>query len=101
MRIKKGDIVQIIAGRDRGKTGKVLRVDKGSDRILVEGINVFKKRVKPKRQGEKGQNITLPRPVAAANILPQCPVCGRGVRVGFRSEGALKTRYCRRCKSVL
>ncbi len=101
MRIKKGDTVQIISGKDRGKTGKVLRVS-DTAQILIEGLNMYKKRARPKRQGEKGEMVTLPRPVHESKVLPYCGTCGKGARVGFRREkDGSSVRYCRRCKNVL
>jgi large subunit ribosomal protein L24 len=102
MRIKKGDTVYIRSGKDGGKTGKVLRVDSSAGTVLVEGLNMYKKRSRPRKQGEKGEMINLPRPLNASKVMPYCSSCGRGVRVGFRSDGKVSTvRYCKRCQSVL
>lgn len=99
MRIKKGDTVKILSGKDRGKTGGVIRVLPRENKILVEGINVYKKRVRPKRQGQKGETVLLPRPIAAAKAMPVCGNCKRAARVGFRTEGGTKIRYCKKCES--
>lgn len=68
MKIKKGDTVKILAGKDRSKTGKVVQVLPKKDRVVVEGINIFKKHVKPKREGEKGQTVEMPRSVHISNV---------------------------------
>lgn len=101
MYIKKGDNVQIMAGKDRGKRGKVLSVDKRSGRALVEGVNVFKKHQRPKRQGEKGEIVNVSRPLNAANIMLVCSSCDKPVRVGYKKEGGEKVRYCKKCKSTI
>ena len=101
MRIKKGDTVQIITGKDRGKSGKVMRVNPQQERVIVEGLNLYKKHVKPRRQGEKGQVVEVPRPIHASNVLPWCGSCRKGVRVGMRGEGSSRTRYCKSCNTAI
>lgn len=101
IRIKKGDTVKISIGKDRGKTGKVLRVLAKENRVLVEGLNVFKKRQRPRRQGEKGETVMVPRPLQMANVLPVCPSCGTGVRIAVKGEGEGKSRSCRKCGTIL
>lgn len=99
IRIKKGDTVKIITGKDRGKTGKVLRVDVKTERILIDGLNVFKKHARPRKQGEKGEIVSVPRPVQASNVMPVCPSCGTGVRVGAKNEGGARVRICKKCST--
>ena len=101
MVIKKGDTVAVIAGKDRGKTGKVLRIDPEALRVVVEGVNLYRINVRPKREGDRGQIVTLPRPIAGSNVMLYCNSCGRGVRVGMRIDGANKRRQCKRCKADL
>lgn len=101
MKIKKGDTVQIITGKDRGKSGKVLRVTAEGMRAMVEGLNVFKKHSRPRREGAKGEIVSVSRPVHISNLLLQCPRCNKGVRIGYRIEGEKKTRYCKKCKGEL
>lgn len=97
MRIKKGDTVKILSGKDRAKTGKVLRVDPLGERILVEGVNLRKKHVRSKRQDKKGEIILLPAPVAAAKLMPMCSHCKKPTRPRFVKGDAGKTRVCRSC----
>ena len=68
LHVKKGDTVQIIAGKDKGKTGKVLKALPSQNRVLVEGINVYKKHVKPRSAEEKGQTVMIPRSIHASNV---------------------------------
>jgi large subunit ribosomal protein L24 len=101
MKIKKGDNVFVLVGKDRGKTGKVIDVDSKRLRVTVEGINLYKKHVRPRRQGEKGQIVTVPRPIHISNVLPLCAACGKASRVGYRMDGKTKVRYCKSCKAVI
>ena len=97
MKLKKGDQVQIIKGKDRGKTGVISRVLSEENRIVVEGINLFKKRVRPKRQDQKGETVLLPRPLAIPNAMLLCRNCKETTRVGYRFESDEKVRYCKNC----
>ena len=99
MKIKKGDNIKIIKGKDRGKTGKVLKTFVKENKVLVEALNLFKKRVSPKRQGEKGEIVTVPRPVPASNVMLVCPGCKNAVRIGYSIEGDVKKRICKKCQS--
>lgn len=101
IRIKKGDTVKISTGKDRGKTGKVLRVLVKENRVLIEGLNIFKKHRRPRREGEKGETILVPRPMQMANVLPVCPSCGIGVRIATKGEGEGRLRSCRKCGTIL
>ncbi|MEK7146889.1 MAG: 50S ribosomal protein L24 [Patescibacteria group bacterium] len=101
MKIKKGDIIKISKGKDRGKTGKVIKVDPVSNKITVEGLNLFKKHSRPKRQGQKGEVILVARPLNVANAMIVCPACKQAVRVGFRFENETKLRLCKKCNSKI
>src|SRR3989344_6399171 len=101
MKIHKGDTVQIMTGKDSKKKGKVLAIDYKTSRVLIEGLNLFKKHKKPKKQGERGETISVARPVNVANVALYCSSCSRPVRVGFKIEGEKKTRICRKCKTNL
>lgn len=101
MRIKKGDTVKIIAGKDKGKTGKVLAVLSEAGRVTVEGVNVFTKRMRPKRQNQKGETVQLPRPLTISNAMLVCPNCKKATRVGMRIDGASKVRYCKKCEATI
>ncbi len=101
MKIKKGDQIQIIAGKDKGKAGKVLRVIPGNLRIVVEGLNLIKKHMKPKKGGEKGQRIEVPASINISNVMLVCPKCGKLTRVGFKVNKEDKLRICKKCKSEI
>jgi large subunit ribosomal protein L24 len=99
MRIKKGDQVKIISGKDRGKSGTVLNVFPAKGRATVEGLNLYKKRVRPKRQGQKGETVLVPRPMSASKIMLVCSSCKKAVRASFRFESGRKVRYCKKCQA--
>lgn len=102
MKIKKGDSVKILRGKDRGKVGKVIRVAPELEKVVVEGLNLHVKHQRPRRQGEKGQRIQFPAPLSLANVMLVCPSCGKPSRVGFLvREGGGKRRQCKHCHSVL
>ena len=101
MKIIKGDTVKIISGKDRGKTGKVLRALPTTGRIIIDGLNLVKKTSRPKQQGEKGQTVMVPRPLAAAKAMVICSSCKQPTRVGYRADGARKVRYCKKCKAKI
>jgi large subunit ribosomal protein L24 len=96
MKIKTGDTVLIGRGKDHGKTGKVEKVFPKIERVLVEGMNVSKKHLKP-RQGQKGGIIEIAKPLVAAHLRVVCPACNKPTRVGYQGTGAAKERVCKKC----
>jgi large subunit ribosomal protein L24 len=100
MKLKKGDNVKIMGGKDRGKTGTVLRAMPEEDRVIVDGLNIFKKRSRPKKQGQKGEVVLVPRPMPASKVMLVCSNCKNPTRIGFRMDGPRKVRYCKKCKST-
>lgn len=109
MYIKKGDKVKIIAGKDKGKSGKVLQVFPVKNRVSVEGLNLLIKHMRPRKQGEQGQRIEFPAPLNASNLMIECPKCGKPARVGYKIikvEGKSgkrdkKFRECKKCKQII
>ena len=101
MKIKRGDTIKIISGKDRGKTAKVLHIYAKENRLLAEGINLKKKHVRPKEQGKKGQIVQIPSPFAVSIAMLLCSSCGKATRVGYKDEASVKVRICKRCKAVI
>lgn len=97
MKVKKNDIVIVSSGKDKGKKGKVLRSFPATERILVEGVNLLKKRQKSKKQGQKGQTLSFPTPIKASSVKVFCSSCGVGVRIGAKMVGDKKVRICKKC----
>ena len=104
MKIKTGDIVLIIAGKDKNKKAKVIEVHPKDSRLVVEGINIVKKHVRPKRSGEKGQKVEVPRPFDISNVKLICPKCKKATRVGYgliQKGKEKKVRICKKCKQEI
>ncbi len=99
MKIKKGDNVIMITGKDRGKKGKVLSVFPQDKKIIIEGLNTVKKHLRAKKEGQKGQIINKERRVDISNVQMICPKCGKVTRIGYKIEGELKLRICKKCGS--
>jgi large subunit ribosomal protein L24 len=100
--IKKGDFVKIIAGKNRGKQGKVLRVFPQEGRLTVERVNMIKRHTRPTRQMQQGGIIEREGKLHISNVMLMCSKCERGVRVGHQMlEDKKKVRICRRCGEVL
>jgi len=102
MKIKKGDTVLVVSGKDKGKKGKVLQVFPKENRIFVEGVNLRKKHKRPKSSGEKGQIITLPGVISVSSVKLICSKCGKPTRVGHKisvnAKGEKsKIRVCKKC----
>jgi len=101
MNIRKGDKVSVIKGKDRGRSGKVIRVVPRDSSLVVDELNLRKKTIRPKKQGEKGQVVDVPWPMRVENVMLICSSCGKPTRVGQREEGDKKVRYCKKCKAAV
>ena len=101
MKIKKGDTVQVLSGNDKGKTGEVLEVMPKTQRVVVKGINIRKKHVKPRKQGEQGGIIPVECAVLASKVNVVCPKCGKATRIGYSVEKDEKVRICKKCGAKL
>lgn len=101
-KVRKNDTVQVLAGRERGKQGKISRVLPKEQRVVIDGVNIRKRHTKPRRQGEQGGIIEFPAPLHISNVAVVCAKCGRATRVGFRElADGTKVRYCKRCDEVI
>jgi large subunit ribosomal protein L24 len=98
MKVKKGDRVRVLTGKDRGKEGTVMFAYPADDKVIVEGVNVAKKHQKPTRSTMQGGIIDKDMPIPAANVAVVCGACGKATRIGYRftPEGE-KVRICRKC----
>ncbi len=101
MKLHKGDMVIVLAGKSRGVKGKIARALPTAGRVIVEGANLAKRRRGPRKQGEKGQVVELPLPLAVSNVAFFCSRCNKGVRVGYKLTGSKKVRICRSCETEL
>ena len=99
-KVHKGDIVKIISGNDKGKQGKVLSVFSKERKIVVEGLNIKKKHVRPKRQNQKGELVRVPAPFPVSRSMLLCARCAVPVRVGYKfTDSGKKIRVCKKCGS--
>jgi large subunit ribosomal protein L24 len=101
MKIKKGDTVKILSGKDKGKTGVVSKTFISENKVLVEGINLYKKHIKPGGKRQKGETIIVNRPLNASKVMLICKNCGKPTRVGFKLDGNTKSRYCKKCQALI
>ncbi|MBR5672167.1 MAG: 50S ribosomal protein L24 [Spirochaetales bacterium] len=99
-KLKKEDLVQVIAGKEKGKSGKILKIDREKGKVLVAGLNMVKKARKPKRQGEKGGIVDIEAPIDISNVMIVCKKCGP-TRIGIEGTGDKKVRKCKKCGEVL
>lgn len=96
--IKKGDMVEVITGDEKGKRGKVLRVYPKEGRALVQGLNLVKRHLRQRRADQPAGIVEMEAPIHISNLLPLCNSCNRGVRVGYKIlEDGSKVRICRKC----
>ena len=96
-RIKKGDTVEVIQGKETGKRGKVLRVLSADGRVVIERVNFIKRHVRPSQKTPQGGVIEREAGIHISNVKLVCPSCNDPVRVGVRAEGEGKVRYCKKC----
>ncbi len=100
MKIKKGDEIKVLKGKDKGKTGKVERVLPKKDKVFVAGINTFKRHVR--RMGEyEGGVIDIVKGLPSSNVALVCPSCKQSTRIGYEIKENIKIRICRKCKKEI
>jgi large subunit ribosomal protein L24 len=100
-RIKRGDTVQVMQGKESGKKGKVLHVLEADERIVVERVNFIKRHVRPSKKLPQGGVIEREASMHISNVQLVCPSCGRPARVGVRTDGSNRVRYCKKCNVQL
>lgn len=101
MKIKKGDKVIILVGKDKGKTGKILQVVPEKNRVSVEGLNIQNKHMRPRKQGESGQKIQIPAMIDASNVALISAKDNKATRVGYKKEGEKKVRIDKKSNQAI
>ncbi len=102
LKIKRGDTIQVVKGKDRGKKGKVLNILAGQKRAIVEGINLIKKHKRRTQADQQGGIVSVEVPIAVPNLMIVCKHCGRAARVGFMElKDGTKSRFCKACKEAI
>jgi large subunit ribosomal protein L24 len=99
-KLKKEDTVQIIAGKDKGKRGRILKILRSKDRVVVEGANIVKKAQKRRTQQDRGGIVEVEAAIHSSNLQIVCKKCGP-TRIGYKMDGDKKIRICRKCKEAL
>jgi large subunit ribosomal protein L24 len=101
MHVKRGDIVKVISGKDKGKEGKVLTAYPETGKVVVEGVAMVKKHQKARMQGQESGIISKEAAIDASNVLRVCSKCGKAARTGVKVlEDGSKVRYCKKCEEV-
>ncbi len=102
VKVKRNDRVKVITGKDKGKIGKVLHVDRKKMRVIVEGLNIVKKAKRPDQQNQKGGIIDIEAPIHISNVMVVCPKCNKPVRVKKKTlDDGKRVRICGKCGEVL
>ena len=101
LKIKKGDTVEVLSGNDKGKKGEVLEVIPSTQKIIVKGVNIRKKHVKARKQGEEAGIIPVECAIHMSKVNVVCPKCGKASRIGFKIEKDEKVRVCKRCDAII
>ncbi len=102
MKLKKGDTIKVLIGKDKGRTGKIQRVIVKQNQVVIDGMNIYKKHMKPKGEGKPGGIVELARPYSASKVAVVCNACGKITRVGYQlNKTGEKLRICRKCKAII
>ncbi len=101
MKLKKGDKVKITAGKDKGKEGSVEKVWLKENKVTILGVNLYKRHLKPRAEGQKGEIKELPRPLSVSNVSLICPKCKKETRIGYKIVKDGKVRICRKCEAEI
>ena len=99
-KLKKNDQVQVQNGKEKGKQGKVLRIDRDGGRLYIEGLNMVKKAMKKTKENQQGGIATIEAPIQLSNVMIVCRKCGP-TRIGYKVSDGTKSRVCRKCGEQL
>ncbi|HCC68204.1 TPA: 50S ribosomal protein L24 [Patescibacteria group bacterium] len=97
MKIKKGDTIKMLYGKDAGRQGTVIVVDAKKARIVVEGLNMYKRHLKGDGKTRTSEIVTITKPVPVSKVMLICPQCNKATRVGYKIERGVKNRICKKC----
>lgn len=100
-KLKKEDLVKVTVGKDKGKTGKIIDIDRSNNKVMVEGLNMVKKTMKKSNKNPNGGITEMEAFIDYSNVMVICPKCKESTKVGFKVEGENKKRFCKKCKSVI
>lgn len=100
-KFKKGDEVKIVAGKDKGKSGKIEKIFPEIQKLLVTGVNQYKRHIKGRTANQKSEIATITKPMSVANVMLICPKCNLNTRAGFSLENGKKERICKKCQQKI
>lgn len=101
MKLKKGDAIKVTGGKDKGKTGKIEKVFPRIGKVLVPGVNMYKRHLKPRDPRKPAGILDIVKPLSVGNVALVCPKCKQQTRAGYIMEGNEKVRICRKCKQKI
>ena len=101
MKLKKGDEIKVVRGKDKGKTGKIEKVFPKLNKVVVPNVNLYKRHLKARSQRQPSEIITLTKPLHVSNVKLVCPKCHLPARVGYKIDDGSKTRICRKCSQEI
>lgn len=101
MKLKKNDNIKVLKGKDKGKSGKIDKVFPKKGQVLVANINLYKRHLKARSQGQPSEIVTVTKPLYEENVILICPKCHKPTRIGYKLEKNIKSRICKKCKSEI
>lgn len=101
MKLRKGDEVKVMRGKDKGKTGKIEKVFPKENKVVIPNVNLYKRHLKKRSQREPSEIVTLTKPIPVSNVKLVCPKCHLLTRAGFSIEAGKKERICTKCKQII
>lgn len=101
MKLRKGDKVKVVAGKDKGRTEKIEKVFPKINKVLVAGVNVYKRHLKPRGEKKPGGIVDIVKPLSVSNVALVCPECGQVTRIGYQITKGEKIRICKKCKKPI
>lgn len=101
MKLKKGDQIKVLVGKDAGKQGKIEKIFEKKSKVLVPDVNQYKRHLKARMQGQSSEIITITKPLRVSQVALICPKCNKTTRVGYKVEKGSKVRICRKCEKVI
>ncbi|MBI4049723.1 MAG: 50S ribosomal protein L24 [Candidatus Doudnabacteria bacterium] len=101
LNLKKGDLVKLLSGKDKGKEGKVIKTFPKDQKVVVEGLNIHYRFARPRRAGEKGQRLEIPAAVTISKIMLVCPHCGKPTRISHERSNERNFRKCKKCGKLI
>lgn len=101
MKLKKGDLIKVKRGKDKGKTGKIEKIFPKKRSALITGVNQYKRHLKARSNEQKSEIVTITKSLSLSSVILICPKCGKYVRTGFALKDGKKERICKKCKKSI